>query len=64
MNCQTHLNANAIIPLHGSVAGLAAAGELGVQVEIRTRDGKLQPRVSGVATGDTAARSMFQVEIR
>jgi tyrosinase len=64
MNCQTHLNANAIVPLHGAVAEMAGAGELGVRVEVRTRDGLLQPRMSTLATGDTVARPMFRVEIR
>lgn len=64
MNCQAHLNASAVIPVRGPLAEMAARGELGVEVEVRTRDGLLQPGVKALSTGDTATRAMFRVQLR
>jgi tyrosinase len=65
-NCQTHLEARASIGLHGALA--SQADSLHFEVEVRTRDGRLDPSGtrSSVAARDglpSAARPLFTFQV-
>jgi len=62
INCQTHLQASAAIPLRGLTTAAAASAEIGV--EVLTRDGPLAQHAMTVVAGSSPPRPRFRFELR
>lgn len=61
-NCQTHLQARATFPLHPTLA--ARVSEEDIEVEVRTRDGKLGGGLKGLVAAALGDSRPFRVELR